>query len=99
MSNMSRGNEGLFNHEKEHIWQSRLFGPAYQLTYADWFVFFAVLSLPGELVTAVGPEDWTLTHSNIGRFAYYSNPWEAHAYCENNPWAGDPQAINFFCNL
>jgi len=76
MSNMrDRGPEHeLFRHERTHVWQNRLFGPIYTLTYVGWMI---VLALPGAIAGIItgtgavaGAEQW----------GYYNNPWEAWAY-------------------
>jgi hypothetical protein len=64
----------LFAHENTHVWQNRLVGPLYTLTYLTWM---ALLLIPGLL--------WGLISGNgagvgIQAFSYYSNPWEAMAY-------------------
>jgi hypothetical protein len=74
-------NDVLVNHEGVHVWQSRIFGPLFQTSYAGWMVggFF------------VGTGYWFL-HPNENWFslvetaAYYDNPWEVWAYVNDHNW-------------
>ncbi|OBK46766.1 PE family protein [Mycobacterium sp. 1081908.1] len=71
----------MVNHEEVHVWQSRIFGPLFQTSYAAWAVggYF------------VGTGYW-LTHPNLDWFSlvetasYYDNPWEVWAYNNDNNW-------------
>lgn len=71
----------LDNHESLHMWQSRLFGPAYQGTYVGW----AAAGLP--IATAVWLTDTDQDlFSLIETAVYYDNPFEYWAYQNNNQW-------------
>ena len=70
------------DHEDVHVWQARLFGPAYPVLYLGWMV-------GGGAVGAVG---WVLRHRDqpFGRvveaYAYYLNPFEWWAYSRDDHW-------------
>jgi RHS repeat-associated protein len=86
ISNAGQGGKGInasfiSNHEELHIWQSRLFGPLYQVTYVVWGL--------GGLI--VGTIVWlTDTDQSWGSLvetaAYYDNPFEYWAYKNDNNW-------------
>jgi hypothetical protein len=63
----------LFKHERVHVWQSRVLGPIYLLSYIAWM---AVWVLPSFIIGAArqkpgsGPQEW----------CYFNNPFEAWAY-------------------
>ena len=65
---------GLLDHESLHVWQSRAFGPIFQVVYALWTGFGA---LAGTVVSLLGHGS---VHHNVLRLAYESNPWEVWAY-------------------
>jgi hypothetical protein len=73
MSNLPAHADSLVSHELLHVWQNRLFGPFYTLTYLAWM---AVTALPAVVVGLVKGrvvqtvEDW----------CYINNPWENWAY-------------------
>ncbi len=59
---------GWTSHEETHVWQARIFGPTYLITYgAAW-----VLNVPFRLMTG--------KVKNIGVEAYYRIPFEDWAY-------------------
>jgi len=77
MSDLTNGpGEDLYRHEMTHVWQDRIFGPMYTLTYLGWMVFWLVPSLifgvikVGTSGFASGPKVW----------CYFNNPWEVWAY-------------------
>ena len=75
MSNLSEdSSQKLWHHENLHVWQNRLFGPLFTLTYVGWMV---LLFIPSLIVAAV-------TRSPLGKtimaLCYYNNPWEVWAY-------------------
>ncbi len=69
----------LFAHEQVHIWQSRIAGPLFWLTYIGWQVIAAPLAVAAALIL----------RRPVGRtvqwWAYYNNPWEVMAYGRANP--------------
>src|SRR5262249_41882658 len=75
MSNLSNGPpDDLYRHERTHVWQNRIFGPFYTLSYLGWM---AVWVMPGLIAGSIvgagafqGAEKW----------CYFNNPWEAWAY-------------------
>ncbi len=68
----------LKDHETEHIFTNRVFGPLYTGTYVAWAGYAGVAASALALV-----KGRSLTGS-IFTISYYDNPWEMHAY-ENNP--------------
>ena len=97
ISNFGNHTGGLLGHESEHIWQNRLFGPIYTVSYFDWAVFFTAFFTVFDFPTHLDrlPDD-------INDAAYLSNPWESHAYCENNPGGlksnNKGSAMTLFCS-
>ena len=69
-------------HEDAHVWQARLFGPAYPLLYAGWMIGGG----------AVGGVLWALRYREssptavIETCAYYLNPFEWWAYSRDGNW-------------
>jgi hypothetical protein len=64
----------LFAHENTHVWQNRLFGPFFTLTYIAWLIVFLIPGLIYGLASGAG------AGAGIQSFSYFSNPWEAWAY-------------------
>jgi hypothetical protein len=73
-SNLQMHHGNLVDHETLHVWQSRLFGPVFQLTYITWFVVGAIV---GTVVSIFAKQSWYQTVVDI---AYLDNPWETWAY-------------------
>jgi hypothetical protein len=82
MSNMSGHSPGsdLYNHEKLHVWQNRLAGPLFTLTYLGWM---AVMFIPS-LIAGAAIQGATVGET-IFWWCYMDNPWEVWAYEANNP--------------
>lgn len=72
----------IANHEELHVWQSRIFGPLFQVTYIVWAV--------GGFLVALGYWVGTGFDKNLGSLietaAYYDNPFEYWAYENDNNW-------------
>lgn len=64
--------DSLYYHERTHVWQNRIFGPLFSLTYLGWM---AVWLIPG-LIAAMATKDAEAIQS----WCYYNNPWETWAY-------------------
>jgi len=83
MSSLARGpGDPLYSHERTHVWQNRIFGPFFPLSYLAWMV---VWFLPGMLAGAIvraGP------FHGIEKWCYFNNPWEAWCYAVQ----GQPRA-------
>ena len=73
-SNTFPAGSPLFSHENTHVWQNRLFGPGYVLSYIAWMV---VLFIPGLLYGVLSGNG---AGTGIQAFSYFSNPWEAWGY-------------------
>lgn len=71
----------MLDHEMVHVWQSRLFGPLFPLSYAGW--------MAAGFVVATG---YWLFHRNqnwsslVQAAGYYDNPWEVWAYANHRNW-------------
>jgi hypothetical protein len=70
------------DHEDVHVWQARVFGPAYPVLYVGWLV-------GGGVVGAIG---WVVRHRDqpftkvVETYAYYLNPFEWWAYSRDDHW-------------
>lgn len=90
MSNLSRdSSDDLWHHEHLHVWQNRIFGPLFTITYVAWMI---LLFIPSLIVAAVA-------RANLGdtimALCYYNNPWEVWAYKVGgwrNPFMAWPDA-------
>jgi hypothetical protein len=73
-SNSSAEGSPLFSHENTHVWQNRLFGPLFTLSYIAWIIVFFLPGLVFGLVSGAG------AGKGIENLCYYNNPWEVWAY-------------------
>ena len=70
------------DHEDVHVWQARLFGPAYPMLYLGWMVGGG----------AAGVAVWAARHRDrplgkvVETYAYYANPFEWWAYSRDDHW-------------
>ena len=81
MSNLSDApGTPLYRHERTHVWQNRVFGPFFSLTYIGWMLFWLI---PGHIAGAIKK---TAAGKRVGvgngieRWCYYNCPWETWAY-------------------
>jgi hypothetical protein len=65
----------LLEHEKTHVFQNRVFGPFFTLTYLAWMVIMLGPALVLDLVDRKDGED-----SRVRGWCYYANPWEVWGY-------------------
>jgi hypothetical protein len=71
----------ITNHEELHVWQNRIFGPLFPVTYIVW----------GAVGAIVGAAYW-LGHRGLSlnrlveTAAYYDNPFELWAYKNDDNW-------------
>lgn len=70
------------DHEAVHVWQARLFGPAFPVLYGGWMVGGGVA---GALLWATGRRDQSFTKL-VESCAYYLNPFEWWAYSRDDHW-------------
>ena len=70
----------VIEHEGLHVFQNRVFGPMFQLTYVAWVVGAGLVGL---VVAAFAPSERLAI---IETFAYYNNPFEYWAYRNNRYW-------------
>ncbi len=73
--------EFIGEHEELHIWQNRMFGPLFQVTYIVWGAGGAVVAS----VVWAGDSDEDLA-SLVQTAAYFDNPFEYWAYTANDYW-------------
>ncbi len=68
------------NHEFLHVFQNRVFGPAFQLAYVGWMLGGALWGLVA----------WARYRRGLGRLietaAYFNNPFEYWAYRRDDYW-------------
>lgn len=62
----------LYYHERTHVWQNRVFGPLFTLTYLGWM---AIWIFPALICAAY----FKNIHA-VEALCYYNNPWETWAY-------------------
>ena len=71
----------MIDHEAVHVWQGRIFGPLFPLSYLGW--------MAGGLCVGTGywlfhrHQNW---YSLVETAAYYDNPWEVIAYANHDNW-------------
>ncbi len=70
------------DHEDVHVWQARVFGPAYPLLYIGWMVGGAI---GGAALWAAKYRDEPLQRV-VESCAYYLNPFEYWAYSRDDHW-------------
>ena len=68
--------EPLYQHERVHVFQNRVFGPTYMPTYLTWLLAF------GAFGGIVGMFSKTMS-KRAEAIGYYSNPWEVWAYAKH----------------
>jgi hypothetical protein len=64
----------LYIHERTHVWQNRLFGPFFSLTYLGWM---ALMLIPGAIAGLATKEG---LGEGIEKWCYFNNPWEVWPY-------------------
>ena len=69
-------------HEDQHVWQARIFGPVYPVVYAGWFAVGAIVATAKWFVKG----QTTKLIDEIDATAYYRNPFEWHAYSYDDNW-------------
>lgn len=75
MSNLSHGpTDSLYSHERTHVWQNRIFGPFYTLSYLGWMAVWLVPGLIAGAVVGAGPLQ------GAEKWCYFNNPWEVWGY-------------------
>lgn len=64
----------LYQHERLHVLQNRVFGPIFTVSYLLWMLVWVIASL------AVAPIRKSKLGKTIEALSYFSNPWETWAY-------------------
>ncbi len=77
----------LYKHERLHVFQNRVFGPLFMLTYLAWM---AVWFVPSLIASGV---KWDARF--IEGWCYRSNPWEIWAYYVQRKAAGQAEGSDF----
>lgn len=76
----------LYAHENTHVWQNRLVGPLYVLSYIGWMLIFLIPGLFAGLITRQG------AGNGITAYSYFNNPWEAMGYDVQDSKGGGSRA-------
>jgi hypothetical protein len=87
-SNDNDKTTALFAHENTHVWQNRLVGPLYTLSYIGWML---LLLIPGFIYGLATKQD------AITPWSYFNNPWEAMGYDVGESHGASPRTA--FGNL
>jgi hypothetical protein len=74
-SNSEAPGTALYAHENTHVWQNRIFGPFFILTYVGWMI---VMLIPGFIAGAI--KQGANVFVGVERWCYFNNPWEAWGY-------------------
>jgi hypothetical protein len=74
MSNTKASTTTQYKHEMVHVWQNRIFGAFYVLSYLAWLVIWFVPGMFAGWIKGDG-----LGHG-IKSYCYLNNPWEVVAY-------------------
>lgn len=75
MSNVSDARKpSVYSHELTHVWQNRIFGPLFVLSYLGWLLVWFVPGLIAGLIKGAG------AGQGILKWCYLNNPWEAVAF-------------------
>ena len=65
----------IYSHEYTHVWQNRIFGPLFMLTYFAWMLVWLIPGMiAGVVVKGIGG-----IFTGVYRWSYINNPWEAWA--------------------
>ncbi len=88
MSRLSdREGDPLWKHERLHVFQNRLFGPGFILSYIAWMAVWIIPSF----VASLAKRD----PSYIEGWTYRSNPWEVWAYYIQRKAASQAEGNDF----
>jgi hypothetical protein len=85
-SNPEGSGTALFAHENTHVWQNRIFGPLFILTYVGWML---VMLIPGLIAGAA--KSGTNAFTGAERWCYFNNPWEAWGYYVGQTHGASPR--------
>lgn len=77
---VARRRQLIERHEAWHAWQSRIWGPLFQLGYGIWLLGGAIVG------AAVGLVLRKPIFKSIETLAYYNNPFEVSAYKRDDNW-------------
>lgn len=62
----------LYRHERTHVWQNRIFGPLFTLSYLGWMALWVIPAAIAAIVTK--------DSEAFDAWCYFNNPWEVWAY-------------------
>lgn len=77
---VARRRQLIERHEGWHAWQSRRWGPLFQIGYGAWLVFGVVVG------TIVAVATRRPLFKTVETMAYYNNPFEVAAYRRDENW-------------
>jgi hypothetical protein len=86
LSNLSRGpGDTLYAHEQVHVFQNRVFGPLFWMTYFGWLILFGFFGLVAWAIfrNATNASGTPVASSFPMWWGYFNNPWELWAYGKN----------------
>jgi hypothetical protein len=75
MSNLTAGaGDPLFDHELTHVWQNRIFGPFFVLSYVGWMLVWVVPGMIAGAIVGAG------SFQGAEKWCYFNNPCEVWGY-------------------
>jgi hypothetical protein len=74
---------GIYTHEQTHVFQNRLFGPFFWMTYFGWLILFGAAGLIGMLAPGRNSANVRISTHFPMWWGYFNNPWELWAYTHN----------------
>jgi hypothetical protein len=77
--------DSLYEHEQVHVFQNRLFGPLFWMTYFGWLILFGFIGSIVWLIRRNAVNAWGTPYASAIPmwWGYFNNPWELWAYTKN----------------